>query len=328
MWSLVPSPLPLLLPLAVPSTILDGASTSSLWHHQRLQRAAQQRGLALARLCAQHEPPQLRHRRRRARALLRPPLLRPVLRVQRTVAPEEVRLPQPLLPEAEQRVDLPERRTRTAAALRLCRGLVGVVGLPRHLVLVLALGDRAPLVADQQHRLREVEGREAGESGDRDDGVRRVELRVAQPIFLAPKHEPDPLAARYRRGGQRHRLSRRVDGNAALARPRCRREDQLQISDRVGGRLVRLAAAQDRSCTRGAQHSLVALCVCRRINQPEVGEPKVEHGARGGTNIAIVKRAAQQHARHRAPTRNGGLIRSCLGRRDRPSCLWAALWSR
>ena len=249
------------------------------------------------------------------------------------------------------RGNLPERRTRTAAALRLCRGLVGVVGLPRHLVLVLALGDRAPLVADQQHRLwtcteteledaaprcprsewrslREVEGREAGESGDRDDGVRRVELRVAQPILLAPKHEPDPLAARYRRGGQRHRLSRRVDGNAALARPRCRREDQLQISDRVGGRLVRLAAAQDRSCTRGAQHSLVALCVCRRINQPEVGEPKVEHGARGGTNIAIVKRAAQQHARHRAPTRNGGLIRSCLGRRDRPSCLWAALWSR
>ena len=109
MWSL-PSPLPLLLPLAVPSTILDGASTSSLWHHQRLQRAAQQRGLALARLCAQHEPPQLRHRRRRARALLRPPLLRPVLRVQRTVAPEEVRLPQPLLPEAEQRVDLGEAR--------------------------------------------------------------------------------------------------------------------------------------------------------------------------------------------------------------------------
>ena len=77
-------------------------------------------------------------------------------------------------------------------------------GFLRHRERQRAAGrELAPFVADDQHRLRQVERGEGRIDRQRDDAVGKRDLVVLEPVALAPEHHADALAGRDLRRHQR-----------------------------------------------------------------------------------------------------------------------------
>ena len=173
----------------------------------------------------------------------------------------------------------------------------GLRALPRQPVLA-AYQRRVglePLVADQQHRLGEVD-RGIGRVGRHDHqrlGARRVV--VVEPALLAPEQERRALARAMeiaqpsgRRARGEHRLHH-------VAHPRGRGEHVADISDRLFGGGERPCVVEHGFGSGRGGDRLPVGPVAARGDEAHVGQSEIEHRARGRADILAELRFDQHH---------------------------------
>jgi hypothetical protein len=142
----------------------------------------------------------------------------------------------------------------------------------------------ADLVADDLHRLREVQRLVTGIGRNPDEGVAAREVLVHEAVALAAEQHRHRAA---RRGGDEfcRRHARIQHAEVRGARPRARAEHEPAVGD--GGRHRRLDArrAQELRAAGGAREGLR---IRRRLwpHQHERVEPHVAHRARARAQVA------------------------------------------
>ena len=157
-----------------------------------------------------------------------------------------------------------------------------------------------PFVADDQHRLREIERGEGRIDRQRDDRVGEPDLVVLEPPALAPEQQRDVLAGRDARrhlraaaSGARPRASPdRARAPSSRARTCNRRSPPPRVSNSF-------AASSTRSAPEAARRA-------RGFGQPSRGltsrssrQAEIRHRARGRADVLAELRLDQNHDRRR-----------------------------
>ena len=181
---------------------------------------------------------------------------------------------------AEEVLDLAVRRRPRAPLGQRLRGRI-------------AAGRLEPLVADQQHRLGEVERGVGGVDRHRHDGVGERHVVVVEAGALAPEQHARGLARGPPAAHVGRRLARLDDGLEHVARPRGGGEHVVQVGDRLGGGVEQPDGVEHRGRPGRGAHRLDVGPAVARPHQPEVGETEVEHRARRGADVLAELRPHQ-----------------------------------
>ena len=186
--------------------------------------------------------------------------------------------------------------------------------LLRHRERQCAAGrELAPLVGDDQHRLRQIERGEGRIDRQRDDAVGERDLVVLEPVALAPEHHADGLAGRDLRRHQLRRLLRRHHRLGLVVRPRRGGEHEGQVGDR---RLDACRTARPRRARgrrrRPRPRRAVGPAVAR-LDQPQPRQAEIRHGARRRADIVAELRLDQDHHRRRRLDPALGLVGAGAG---------------
>ena len=154
-----------------------------------------------------------------------------------------------------------------------------------------------PFVGDQQHRVGQIQRRKGRIQGHHDEGLGQHHVVVAEARPLGPEQHAGLLAPGEPSAHVPGRPSRRDDGLDHVAGPGRRRVDMAEIGDRRGRRIVKPRALEHRLRPRGGGNSLVVGPALTRPDQPQVGEPAVEHGPRRGADVVRELGLDQDHRR-------------------------------
>ena len=152
-----------------------------------------------------------------------------------------------------------------------------------------------PFIADQQHRLRQIERGEAGIDREGDDAVGERDLLVLQAIALAAEQYADlaAIAAPARdlaRGGFRG-----DHGLGLIMRPRGGRKQQRAVGDRLLDGIEQLDLVQDVVGAGGRAPGLNVRPAVARIDDSQARQPEIAHRARRHADVLAELRLDQNH---------------------------------
>jgi hypothetical protein len=177
-----------------------------------------------------------------------------------------------------------------------------------HLVLRGALGafghrerqgtfsrELEPFIADQEHRLRQVEGGKAGIDRKGNDAVGARHLLVLQPVALAAEEDANGAAGcglpcHLLRGdfGRHHGLGLIVGAGGGG-------EQQATVGDRLLDRIVEFHMIQNMVGTGGGTLRADIGPAVARIDDPQPRQRKIAHRARRHADVLAELRLDQNH---------------------------------
>jgi hypothetical protein len=171
--------------------------------------------------------------------------------------------------------------------------LRGPLGALRHRERQRARRKLEPLIADQQHRLRQIERGEAGIDRKGDDPVGERDLLVLQAVTLAAEQDADLAAARdlgrdLARGG-----GRRDDGLGLIVGARGGGEQQRAVGDRLLDGVEQLDLIQNMIGAGGRALRTDIGPAVARIDDPQARQPEIAHRARGHADVLAELRLDQ-----------------------------------
>ncbi|MEH2475941.1 hypothetical protein V1284_007385 [Nitrobacteraceae bacterium AZCC 2299] len=181
---------------------------------------------------------------------------------------------------------------------RLHLVLRGALGALRHREGQSVLGRQLePLVADQQHRLGEVQRGEAGIDREGDDAIGQRHLFVEQAVALAAEQDGDgaaggDLPGNFLRGGFRrdHRLGL-VMGTGGGG------EQQRTVGHCLLDGVEQFDLVEDVIGTGGGAAGMDVGPAVARIDDAQPGQPEITHGARGHADVLAELRLDQNDDR-------------------------------
>ena len=134
-----------------------------------------------------------------------------------------------------------------------------------------------PFVGEEDHGLGEVERPERGVDGDRDDRIGKRHVLGFEPGSLRSEQD---RAALFGPGNPVRHFLRPQHGHDEVAPPDRRGKDLVAVGDGGLDRVVQLRAFEnDVGAARGRAGLGIGPAVARG-NQPHLGQPEIEHGAR------------------------------------------------
>ncbi len=164
----------------------------------------------------------------------------------------------------------------------------------------VALRGAQPLVADEQHRLRQVQRTVGRINRKGDDGVGRTDLVVVHAGAFGSEQDAVALAGAQRRRGLRHRFGRRADALLLAALARGRGPDEVEVGDGGGNVGVELGRfEQVRGAGSRGNRRLGVLVGARPAvawgHQAKVGKPEIGHGAGAHADVHGELRPHKDH---------------------------------
>ena len=171
----------------------------------------------------------------------------------------------------------------------------------------------APLVADDQHRLRQVERGEGRIDRQRDDTVGERDFVVLEPVALAPEHHADALAGRDLRRHQLRRLLRRHHRLGLVVRPRRGGEHEGQVGDRGLDGVEQFGLVEDPVGAGGGHPGARIGPAVARLDQTQPRQAEIRHGPRRRADVVAELRLDQDHHRRRRLDPPLGLVGSGPG---------------
>src|SRR5690606_2255823 len=154
-------------------------------------------------------------------------------------------------------------------------------------------------LAHQQHGLGKIERGEAGIDGHHDDSVREGNLvRLKARPF---RTEDDPTALTKLRAPVNflNCLLRRQHWLREIALPRCCGADEIQVGDSLGQASSCLCRIDDEIRARGRGTGFFVWPAVAWIDQAQIVEPEVRHGAGGHADVVRKLRPHQDECRAR-----------------------------
>jgi len=146
------------------------------------------------------------------------------------------------------------------------------------------IGCTEPFICREQHRLTEINGGKMG-SGNRDDAIAQRDFIIVEPGTLVAEQDADFLAAcrghAQSPGGFRRR--EHVFGDAALARGG--RINNVQIGHCLAQSGEHAGFLDDIRRARRHRHRLGIRPAVARVDEPQIGKPKIRHCARRGADV-------------------------------------------
>ncbi len=175
----------------------------------------------------------------------------------------------------------------------MLRGGLGALG---HRKRQRAFGRKLePFVADQKHRLRQIERGKTGIDRKGDDPVRQRDLLVLQAVTLPAEQDADrgplgDLACHLARGGLRghHRLRLIVGAGGGG-------KQQRAIGDRLRDRLEQLRMIENMIRAGSGAAGVDVRPAVARIDDSKPGEAEIPHRARRHADVLAKLRLDQNH---------------------------------
>ena len=204
----------------------------------------------------------------------------------------------------ERRLQAPEQRDQRLAARRR-REQLAREGQARPAARL------PPRVADEQHRLGEVERGKVRGDREGDDRVGERHLVVGEADPLAAEHHRGALALAGRELA--HGLLGREDPLHLPALPRRGRQHVPAVGDGLGDAAVDRGRVQDVRRARGRlAHALLGPAVLR-VDEAQLREAEIRHGTGGHADVLGELRLHQDHRRGDPGRQFGDLPRGNLG---------------
>ena len=152
-----------------------------------------------------------------------------------------------------------------------------------------------PFVADQQHRLRQIQRRESGIDRKGDDAIGQRDLLVLQAVTLAPEEDADSASACDLRGHFLRGGFGRDDRLGLIVRARGGREQQRAVGHRRLHGVEQLRGVEDGvGAGRGAARMHVGPAVAR-VDDAQPRQAEIAHRPRRHADVLAELRLDQNH---------------------------------
>ncbi len=170
-------------------------------------------------------------------------------------------------------------------------------GFLRHGERQAAAGTLEPFIADNHDGLRQVERGESRIDRQGDDAVGQRHFVVLETIALAAEHDGDGLAGADARRQLHRGVGRADDALGLVVGPRGGRQDEAAVGDRGLKAVKKLDCVEDAVGAGGHHARLVVRPRLPRLDQSELGQSEIGHGAGGRPDVLAKLRLDQDHHR-------------------------------